>query len=129
MAVMLGALLMAIGHLVLGASEIAPTFPICRSPSSSAVTDCFKSNVSCLLGELYEPTDPRRDGGFADVCGGEYRFNRRPIACCGYVQEEYSWAMGFALAAVGMIAGLVIFPAAPFRHTSASIAGALRAPL
>lgn len=31
-----------------------------------------------------------------------------PIAC-GYAQEEYSWAMGFGLAAVGMIAGLVIF--------------------
>lgn len=31
-----------------------------------------------------------------------------PIAC-GYAREEYSWAMGFGLAAVGMIAGLVIF--------------------
>lgn len=31
-----------------------------------------------------------------------------PIAC-GFAQEEYSWAMGFGLAAVGMIAGLVIF--------------------
>ncbi|EFC3985641.1 MFS transporter, partial [Escherichia coli] len=42
-----------------------------------------------------------------------------PIAC-GYVQEEYSWAMGFALAAVGMIAGLVIFLCGSrhFRHTS-----------
>ena len=42
-----------------------------------------------------------------------------PIAC-GYVQEEYSWAMGFALAAVGMIAGLVIFLCGGrhFRHTT-----------
>lgn len=31
-----------------------------------------------------------------------------PIAC-GYAREEYSWAMGFGTAAVGMIAGLVIF--------------------
>jgi POT family proton-dependent oligopeptide transporter len=65
MAVMLGALLMAIGHLVLGASEIAPTFLYL----SLAIIVCgyglFKSNVSCLLGELYEPTDPRRDGGFS----------------------------------------------------------------
>ncbi|EBB9142430.1 inner membrane transporter YbgH [Salmonella enterica subsp. enterica serovar Montevideo str. LQC 10] len=63
MAVMLGAFLMAIGHLVLGASEIAPTF-------------------------LYLSL---------------------AIIVCGYVQEEYSWAMGFALAAIGMLAGLVIF--------------------
>ena len=65
MAVMLGALLMAIGHVVLGASEIHPSFLYL----SLAIIVCgyglFKSNVSCLLGELYEPTDPRRDGGFS----------------------------------------------------------------
>lgn len=65
MAVMLGAFLMAIGHLVLGASEIAPTFLYL----SLAIIVCgyglFKSNISCLLGELYQPEDPRRDGGFS----------------------------------------------------------------
>lgn len=62
MAVMLGAFLMAVGHLVLGASEIAPTFLYL----SLAIIVCgyglFKSNISCLLGELYKPEDPRRDG-------------------------------------------------------------------
>lgn len=65
MAVMLGAFLMAIGHLVLAASEIAPTFLYL----SLAIIVCgyglFKSNISCLLGELYQPEDPRRDGGFS----------------------------------------------------------------
>jgi hypothetical protein len=77
MAVMLGALLMAIGHLVLGASEIAPTFLYL----SLAIIVCgyglFKSNVSCLLGELYEPTDPRRDGGFSLMYARQYRLDRR----------------------------------------------------
>ncbi len=63
---MLGALLMAIGHVVLGASEI---HPLSFLYLSLAIIVCgyglFKSNVSCLLGELYEPTDPRRDGGFS----------------------------------------------------------------
>ncbi len=69
----------------------------------------FKSNVSCLLGELYEPTDPRRDGGFSLMyAAGNVGSIIAPIAC-GYAREEYSWAMGFGLAAVGMIAGLVIF--------------------
>lgn len=97
MAVMLGALLMAIGHLVLGASEIAPTFLYL----SLAIIVCgyglFKSNVSCLLGELYEPTDPRRDGGFSLMyAAGNIGSIIAPIAC-GYVQEEYSWAMGLSL--------------------------------
>lgn len=108
MAVMLGALLMAIGHVVLGASEIHPSFLYL----SLAIIVCgyglFKSNVSCLLGELYEPTDPRRDGGFSLMyAAGNVGSIIAPIAC-GYAQEEYSWAMGFGLAAVGMIAGLVI---------------------
>ncbi|EBV3594444.1 MFS transporter [Salmonella enterica subsp. enterica serovar Mbandaka] len=109
MAVMLGAFLMAIGHLVLGASEIAPTFLYL----SLAIVVCgyglFKSNISCLLGELYQPEDPRRDGGFSLLyAAGNIGSIVAPIAC-GYVQEEYSWAMGFALAAIGMLAGLVIF--------------------
>lgn len=63
MAVMLGAFLMAVGHLVLGASEIAPTFLYL----SLAIIVCgyglFKSNISCLLGELYQPEDPRATAG------------------------------------------------------------------
>lgn len=120
MAVMLGALLMAIGHLVLGASETAPVFLYL----SLAIIVCgyglFKSNVSCLLGELYEPADPRRDGGFSLMyAAGNIGSIIAPIAC-GYVQEEYSWAMGFALAAIGMVAGLVIFLCGNrhFQHTA-----------
>ncbi len=61
-----------------------------------------KSNVSCLLGELYEPTDPRRDGGFSLMyAAGNVGSIIAPIAC-GYAQET-SLAMGFRLAAVGMI--------------------------
>lgn len=109
MAVMIGAFLMAVGHLVLGASEMAPAFLYL----SLAIIVCgyglFKSNISCLLGELYQPEDPRRDGGFSLLyAAGNIGSIIAPIAC-GYVQEEYSWAMGFALAAIGMLAGLVIF--------------------
>lgn len=109
MAVMIGALLMAVGHLVLGASEIAPAFLYL----SLAIIVCgyglFKSNISCLLGELYHTDDPRRDGGFSLLyAAGNIGSIIAPIAC-GYEQEEYSWAMGFALAAIGMLAGLVIF--------------------
>lgn len=130
MAVMLGALLMAIGHLVLGASETAPVFLYL----SLAIIVCgyglFKSNVSCLLGELYEPADPRRDGGFSLMyAAGNIGSIIAPIAC-GYVQEEYSWAMGFALAAIGMVAGLVIFLCGNrhFQHTAGVNRQALCAP-
>ncbi len=109
MAVMLGALLMAIGHVVLGASEIHPSFLYLSLSIIVCGYGLFKSNVSCLLGELYEPTDPRRDGGFSLMyAAGNVGSIIAPIAC-GFAQEEYSWAMGFGLAAVGMIAGLGSF--------------------
>lgn len=129
MAVMLGAFLMVIGHLVLGASELAPVFLYL----SLAIIVCgyglFKSNISCLLGELYHPEDPRRDGGFSLLyAAGNIGSIIAPIAC-GYVQQEYSWAMGFALAAIGMLAGLVIFLCGNrhFRHTAGVNKAAMQA--
>lgn len=92
---MLGALLMAIGHVVLGASEIHPSFLYL----STAIIVCgyglFKSNVSCLLGELYEPTDPRRDGGFSLMyAAGNVGSIIAPIAC-GYAGKSTAgrWAL------------------------------------
>ena len=96
MAVMIGAFLMAVGHLVLGASEMAPAFLYL----SLAIIVCgyglFKSNISCLLGELYQPEDPRRDGGFSLLyAAGNIGSIIAPIAC-GYVQGKSTagrWAL------------------------------------
>lgn len=63
-AVIAGALLMTLGHVVLGVESdstgslyLALAIIICGY-------GLFKSNISCLLGELYAVDDPRRDGGF-----------------------------------------------------------------
>ncbi len=77
MAVMLGAL-MAIGHLVLETSETAHAFPVPVAGDVVCGYGLFKSNVSCLLGELYEPADPRRDGGFSSMyAAGNHRLDYR----------------------------------------------------
>lgn len=77
----------------------------------------FKANISSIVGKLYRDGDPRRDAGFtifymginlgavlATLVGapvGE-RLAETELAHTGYL-------VGFALAGVGMIAGLVIF--------------------
>ncbi|STH12990.1 putative oligopeptide transporter [Escherichia coli] len=78
-AVIAGALLMTLGHVVLGI-DTNSTFSLYLA---LAIIICgyglFKSNISCLLGELYDENDHRRDGGFfAAVCCGQYRFYRSP---------------------------------------------------
>lgn len=59
-----GALLMTLGHVVLGI-DTNSTFSLYLA---LAIIICgyglFKSNISCLLGELYDENDHRRDGGF-----------------------------------------------------------------
>lgn len=61
-AVITGALLMTLGHVVLGL-ESDSTLSLY---AALAIIICgyglFKSNISCLLGELYAPDDHRRDG-------------------------------------------------------------------
>ena len=63
-AVIAGALLMTLGHVVLGI-DTNSTFSLYLA---LAIIICgyglFKSNISCLLGELYDENDHRRDGGF-----------------------------------------------------------------
>lgn len=55
MAVMLGALLMAIGHLVLGASEIAPSFSTCRWRLLSAATGCLNPTSAAFSANCMNP--------------------------------------------------------------------------
>ncbi|MEL2132871.1 oligopeptide:H+ symporter [Klebsiella pneumoniae] len=104
MAVMLGALLMAIGHLVLGASETAPVFLYL----SLAIIVCgyglFKSNVSCLLGELYEPADPRRDGGFSLMYAAGV--NRQALCARRFLLPNWGWLLVLLVTAPLLIAVL-----------------------
>ena len=69
----------------------------------------FKPNISTLVGQLYEPGDPRRDGGFTIFyMGVNVGAFLSPLAC-GYLAQNVSWYLGFAAAGVGMVIGYVTF--------------------
>ena len=108
-AVIAGALLMTLGHVVLGV-ESTSTWSLYLA---LAIIICgyglFKSNISCLLGELYAVDDRRRDGGFSLLyAAGNVGSIAAPIAC-GLAAQWYGWHIGFALAGIGMFVGLMIF--------------------
>ncbi|HED3064708.1 TPA: dipeptide permease DtpD [Kluyvera ascorbata] len=128
-AVIAGALLMTIGHIVLGV-ESDSTWSLYLA---LAIIICgyglFKSNISCLLGEMYEPDDHRRDGGFSLLyAAGNIGSIAAPIAC-GLAAQWYGWHVGFALAGIGMFIGLIVFLNGHrhFRHTRGVNQPALRA--
>ena len=61
-AVMLGAVLMAIGEfLILGESK---EFLLIGMGALIIGNGYFKANISTIVGKLYEENDPRRDSGF-----------------------------------------------------------------
>ncbi|MFI8995983.1 peptide MFS transporter [Streptomyces sp. NPDC053542] len=70
----------------------------------------LKANISTMVGHLYDgPNDPRRDGGFTIFYIGINLGAFLAPLVIGTVGENYSWHLGFALAAVGMGIGLAQF--------------------
>jgi POT family proton-dependent oligopeptide transporter len=129
-AVVLGGLLMAAGHLVMGSDPglLTTWFGMSEAAIASAGLDrvgemafftalallivgngMFKPNISTMVGDLYGEGDPRRDSGFTLFYMGINLGAAMAPLLCGYIGETYGWHYGFGLATVGMLVGLGIF--------------------
>ena len=75
----------------------------------------FKPNVSAIVGDLYRPGDPRRDGGFTLFYMGINIGSLIPPVITGVLIAKYGWHSGFLLAAFGMAIGMVTFIAGKSR--------------
>ncbi len=106
-AIILGAVFMAIGHFLMAIESSmffygALAFLIIGN-------GFFKPNISSMVGGLYKPDDPRRDGGFTIFYMGiNLGAFMAPLAC-GLLGELLGWHYGFGLAGVGMVLGLIVF--------------------
>lgn len=72
----------------------------------------FKPNISSMVGKLYDAEDSpdsKRDGGFTIFYMGINLGAFISGILCSWVAAEWGWHYGFGLAALGMIAGLVVF--------------------
>ncbi|HBH05011.1 MAG TPA: MFS transporter [Flavobacteriales bacterium] len=106
-AVMLGAILMAIGEfLILGGNEF---FLLVGMGSLIVGNGYFKANISTIVGKLYEDGDPRRDSGFTIFYIGINIGALLATTLVAYVGETYGFDKGFGLAGIGMLLGLIIF--------------------
>lgn len=63
----------------------------------------FKPNISTIVGTLYSPTDPRRDGGFTIFYMGINLGSMFSQLLCPSLYEAIGPWAGFALAALGML--------------------------
>ena len=69
----------------------------------------LKPNISTCVGALYDQGDKRRDSGFTLYYMGINLGSFLAGIGCAWAAANYGWSAGFGLAAIGMLAGLVVF--------------------
>ncbi len=113
----IGSILIAIGHVVLGISglgamaqnDLGLTLFMTGLAIIVLGTGHFKPTVSVMVGQLYKQGDPRRDGAFTIFYMG---INLGAFICafvCGTLGEQVGWHWGFGSAAVGMLLGMGLY--------------------
>lgn len=115
--VMLGGILMAIGHFVMVGPDLTPEgykwldeiFFYTALAFLIVGNGFFKPNISSIVGSLYGDNDPRRDAGFTIFYMGVNLGAFLAPLVCGTVGELWGWGYGFSLAGIGMVAGLIAF--------------------
>ncbi len=106
-AVILGGILMAAGHLLMGVESTTPFYVALALLVVG--NGFFKPNISTMVGTLYPANSERRDAGFTLFYMGINLGAAMSPLICGYVGETYGWHYGFNLATIGMLVGLFIF--------------------
>lgn len=104
-AVLLGAVLMAIGHFLMAVESLffpALLFLILGNGA-------FKPNIATQVGGLYPQGDPRRDRAFTIFYIGINLGAFFSPLVCGTLGQRLGWHYGFGAAGIGMVAGLCIY--------------------
>lgn len=107
-AVFYGGILIMLGHIALAIPGSITLFFISMVLIVLG-TGLLKPNVSSVVGELYSETDQRRDAGFSIFYMGINMGAFIAPLIVGTVGMEYNFHLGFGIAAVGMLLGLIIF--------------------
>jgi POT family proton-dependent oligopeptide transporter len=103
--VIIGAVLMAIGHFMMAIEPLFLLALLFLILGSGA----FKPNISTQVGGLYAPGDHRRDRAYSIFYVGINVGAFLAPLICGTLGEKAGWHYGFAAAGVGMCIGLVIY--------------------
>ncbi|NKB88273.1 MAG: MFS transporter [Acidobacteria bacterium] len=108
-AVLYGGVLITAGHFAMA----LPGIPAFFAGLGLIIvgTGLLKTNVSTMVGSLYEDGDPRRDGGFSIFYMGINLGAFLAPLVVGTVGQTYGWHYGFGLAGIGMALGLVQYMA------------------
>ena len=124
---LIGGWIIAAGHCLLAATELfgvtagqavtlqtGPGALLCFMSGLFLIvigTGFFKPCATVMVGQLYEPGDSRRDGGFTIFYVGINVGAFLSAFGAGTLGEVYGWHYGFGVAAIGMIFGILAYQA------------------
>lgn len=105
--VMLGGVLLCIGHIVLAIDALWAFYT--GLIFIVLGVGALKPNISTMVGGLYRPGDARRDSGFTIFYIGINIGAFAAPLLVGYVGEVINWHYGFGLAGIGMAIGQIVY--------------------
>ncbi len=106
-AVLLGALLMTLGH---GSMAFETSASFYTGLTLLIVGNgFFKPNISSIVGQLYASDPDKKDAAYTIFYMGINSGAFLGILFCGYVGEKVGWSYGFGIAGIFMFLGMIMF--------------------
>ena len=106
-AVVVGAFLMTLGHASMAVET--PFFIYLGLTLLVFGTGFFKPNMTSIISEMYKDHPERKDGAYTIFYMGVNAGAFFGILLCGYLGDKVGWSIGFGLAGVFMLFGLLQF--------------------
>lgn len=106
-AVVIGAIMMTLGH---GSLALETEYSFYLGLVLLILGNgMFKPNISSMVGELYKKEVKKKDSAYTIFYMGINAGAFLGILFCGYVGEKIGWSLGFGLAGIFMLFGLLQF--------------------
>ncbi|MFL9843079.1 peptide MFS transporter [Flavobacterium rhizosphaerae] len=106
-AVIVGAFLMTMGHASMAVET--PFFIYLGLTLLVFGTGFFKPNMTSIISEMYKDRPEKKDGAYTIFYMGVNAGAFFGILLCGYLGEKVGWSIGFGLAGIFMLFGLLQF--------------------
>ncbi|HUH36167.1 MAG TPA: peptide MFS transporter [Moheibacter sp.] len=108
-AILLGALIMTLGHASMALEMVDPKFFYVGLVFMILGNGLFKPNISSMVGNLYPDSSSKKDAGYTIFYMGINAGAFLGMLLCGYIGEKVGWHYGFGLAGVFMLFGMLQF--------------------
>jgi POT family proton-dependent oligopeptide transporter len=108
-AIVIGALLMTLGHAAMALEVVADPFFYVGLGLLIIGNGLFKPNISSMVGQLYKNQGKEKDAGYTIFYMGINAGAFLGILLCGYIGESVGWHYGFGLAGIFMFFGMLQF--------------------